>query len=414
MEYTPEGAAVPNPIESVPVTFTRGLDGDYHGLVVFPKAGYARIEVSAKGETASGQSFAELAIFGARIHQVVARILSVDAKAVDLDGDHKFDRLDVTTSLDVIVPGEYTETIYVTDAKQRKVGGLIGIGSATLRPGRQSLTNRISGWRIWNELPDSPYEVHLEQLFLAPGRLVRGVERWSHVVTEPRDAWDHGPTYGEDHAVIHGILPAPSGRFRLAEVEWEVTTPGGHCSWGGSLAAVGAPVLSAGRSAEIPAGRHKVSFFFDGAAIAQVGAHQWMLSAGVECGGTTGRGTLVGRTVNLDADLFQPQNPAFLFSGQENFVGEGGRWSAHLYANNYLGRLGTHISLTEVPKELDAQLTRVFESGTRADAELSVLVSATASPGRYFIELAASSGSETVTRYIAVDISSLDVERGKK
>jgi len=413
MAYTPDGADIPNPIENLPVTFTRGPDGDYHGVVVFSTAGYAVIEIGTKGETAAGQSFADSAIFVARVNQVVARVLSLDAKGVDLNGDHKFDRLDTTTTLEVIVPGEYTETVYVTDSKQRKVGGLIGIASATLPSGRQTLTNSISGWRIWNQLPDAPYEVHVEQIFLGNGQLVGGVAQWSHVLREPRDAWDHGPTYGRDDAEIHGILLSPSGRFRLAEVEWEVMTPGGHCSWGGTLAAIGAPHLHAARSAEIPPGRHKVSLFFDGAEIAKIGAHQWTLSAEIECTGVIGRGSLVDRIVNLDGDLFQPENPDFLFSGQENFGGDGGEWHARLQVNNYKGKLGPHLQLTEVPRELDAQLIPEFESRTTSAAELRVKVLPGTSKGRYFIQFAATSDSETATRYIPVDISSLDVERVK-
>ena len=216
---------------------------------------------------------------------------------------------------------------------------------------------KIDGWRIWNELREGPYEVHVEQLFLVPGRSVGGVERVSHTVTESRDEWDHGPIYGGDHVDIRGILPAPSGRFRLAEVEWEATTPGGRCSWSASLGAVGATILSAGRGSEIPAGRRKLSVFFDGSEIAKVGAHQWTLSAKVECDGVTGRATLVGQTVNLDAGLYQAQNPAFRFTGPENLRVEGrGRWSAQLYASNYKGTMATQISLTEVPKELDAPI----------------------------------------------------------
>ena len=55
---------------------------------------------------------------------MVARILSLDAKAVDADGDRKFDRLDITTNLDVIVPGDFMVSVFVTDAKQRNVGGV--------------------------------------------------------------------------------------------------------------------------------------------------------------------------------------------------------------------------------------------------------------------------------------------------
>jgi hypothetical protein len=422
IEKTPEGTSVPGAIENLPMTFTRGADGDYHGTVLLTKAGSARIEVEVKGEKASGQAFADQAIFQANVRPVVARILSLDAKAVDVDGDGKFDRLDITTNLDVIVPGEFLVTVYLTDAKQRKV---MGVTRADLQVGHQSLTGSIAGWRIWNELREGPYEVHVEQLFLVPGRMVGGVERVvggvgrvSHLVTEPRDTWDHGPTYGEDHVEAHGILPAPSGLFRLAEVEWDATTPGGRCSWGGSLASgTGMRLvrLAAGRGAELPAGRSKLSFFFDGAAIAAAGAHQWEISAEVQCEGVTSHATLVGQTVNMDAGLYEAQSTDFLFTGTDTLRGEGrGRWSVRLYADNYRGSLGANISLTEVPKELDAKLLDVFKAGTRVDAELSVKVVPGAAPGRYFIGLAATSGSETVTRYLAVDISPLDTAPVRK
>src|SRR5207249_10543397 len=49
-------------------------------------------------------------------------------------------------------------------------------------------------------------------------------------------------SYGEDLVTLRGLAPTPSGRYRLAEVQWEVTTPGGRCHWFGALGIPGRAV----------------------------------------------------------------------------------------------------------------------------------------------------------------------------
>ncbi len=412
IENTPEGTAVPSPIENVPVTFTRAADGDYHAKVVLSKAGSSRIEVSVKGENASRQSFADQAIFDAHVDPVVARIRSLDAKAVDADGDRKFDRLDLSANLDVVVPGEYFVSFLVVDAKQRS---LEANARANLQAGRQSLTARVDGGRIWNELREGPYEVHLDHLFLSSGsRLesVGGIKQVSTLVTTPHAEWDHGPIYGEDRVSIHGILPGPSGRFRLAEVEWDVTTPGGPCSWGGTLIPTDSVRLSAYRASAIPSGKRKVSFFFDAADIAASGAHEWMIDAWAECRGKAGRATLVAQTVDLNPDLYESEHTDLQFYWAKTLVSDRpGSWSAEIDAHTK-DRKGAHLALTGVPGELKAKLEE--PSMYSIFPTLRVEVAPGAAPGRYFVGVVASAGSETVTRYVAVDIGPLDVPPVRK
>lgn len=411
IERTPEGTAVPDPIENLTITFTRGMDGDYHGSVVLTQAGFARIEVQAKGENTAGQPFADRVIFQWHVSPVVARVLSLDARAVDVDGDGKLDRLDITTELDVIVPGEYSESIYLMDASKKRIGD-VGGANATLQAGHQTLTKSLAGWRIWHYLSEGPYEAHIEQLSqMSRGgspRLVEGVERFSRVVPSSRDEWDRGLVYGEDKVSIHGILPAPSGRFRLAEVVWEVTTPGGQCWWSGGLRSTGGTLLTSGRGSELPPGRRRLSFFIYGAAIAAAGAQNWTFGADAECDGKSGHATFAPQALNVDASLYEPQNSDLNIVGTDSLHHFArGLWTTTLYVPGRVGA-GTRFSLTRVPPELDARLTGDLGS------ELYVTVVPGAHPGRYFIGVAVSSGGETFTRDIALDLSPLDVKPAPK
>jgi hypothetical protein len=373
------------------------------------QVGSVLIEVGVHGKNDAGQPFEDRAIFQVFVAPVVARLVSVEANPVDSDGDGKFDRLDLIADLDVVTPGNYLVAFSVADQQQRTVQATT---SADLRAGRQSMTAHIDGWRIWNDLRGGPYAVRVAQLFRHPDtstldELVGGLERISGSVNRSRDDWDHGPTYGEDRVRIHGIDPAPSGRFRLAEAEWEVNSPGGRCEWGGDLYYQGGDRLHSGRSSELAAGRRKVSFFFNGGDLAAEGAHDWKMEVQFSCEGVPSHAALVGLPVQVNGSEYEalPGNP--LLDGTDRLSGfRRGFWSFNLHAN---AEGGVQLSLSGVPKELDAHIVEVFDRPPNVWATLAVTALPGTSPGRYFLTVNAASGNGATAREIALDISPLDV-----
>ena len=151
--------------------------------------------------------------------------------------------------------------------------------SAKLLAGRQQLTVSVPARKIWSELHDGPFDIPAIQI---SRRHPTSTSAWVDVPTGgaslrtaayTRDQWNPGPFYGEDRVSIRGLRPAASGRFRYAEVEWDVTSPGDTCSWYGVLedpviTAGGRIPIQSGGEGDLPAGRTKLSFLFDGSLIA--------------------------------------------------------------------------------------------------------------------------------------------------
>ena len=131
--------------------------------------------------------------------------------------------------------------------------------------------------KIWSELHDGPFDIcysdfaQASHLHLRLGRRSYW-RRISSASQRTRINGDPGPFYGEDRVSSRGLRPAASGRFRYAEVEWDVTSPGDTCFGMACLKIplslpVGASQFSQG-DGDLPAARTKLSFLFDGSLIA--------------------------------------------------------------------------------------------------------------------------------------------------
>lgn len=392
----------PGPIETQPVKFTRGADGKYRGMVVLSREGQARVEVRASGTKASGEPFTAEGITSALVQPVVARVISLDAGGVDVDGDGKFDRLDVTAVLDVIIPGEFMFSACAADAMHRSVPVF---ATEKLAAGRQKLTASISAGRIWNALRDGPLQVGISIIWkggATGGVKVPGTEKIARSVAYQRDQWDHGPLYGDDGVIVHGIRPALSGRFSMAEVEWGVTTPGGRCNWSAGIDSVGGvPGLYASQAGEVPPGRRTFNFLFDGGAIAAAGKRDWKFNAEVQCGDRSDRALLPAIVLNLDSRLYEPAHGGLSIRGPVSLVDSGGYWSVMLNPAGK-GAEVAHFRLTEVPEGLEASLQEI--SPGHPAANLFVKAAPGTPPGRYFVGVSAISGDQTANREFVVDV----------
>ncbi len=98
------------PSEVLPVQLTEVKPRTYRGTVIPTKPGSVRISVRATGKMASGTPFTTETLLtnsSMTVKPVAARFLGITAKAIAPAEGAKFDRLEVSASLDVLIPGEY-------------------------------------------------------------------------------------------------------------------------------------------------------------------------------------------------------------------------------------------------------------------------------------------------------------------
>ncbi|MGA3205543.1 MAG: hypothetical protein ABSF12_23870, partial [Bryobacteraceae bacterium] len=148
---TPIGSrrGTPQPVVTVPVNLTHEPDGAWHGSVEWTTPGSIYVSIRVSGTTRSGEAFQEEVLVTNPymiVNPVVARLVSIAATPVDVDGDGKFDRLDITAELDVVLPGVY---LFGFSVKSRQVR-LEPDGRRPLRDRRRvggPIGQRECGWR---------------------------------------------------------------------------------------------------------------------------------------------------------------------------------------------------------------------------------------------------------------------------
>lgn len=423
--------APPDPVKVLPVQLTEVKPRTYRGTVIPTKPGSVRITVRATGKMASGAPFTTETLLtnsSMTVKPVAARFLGITAKAIAPKEGAKFDRLEVSASLDVLLPGEYLLLFNVSDAAGAPLRE-VGTGSrATLQAGRQSLTASVSSNLIWTDLRSGPLEIK----GISISRTAKSTMSWIDVPTAnatfktaayQRDQWNPGPIYGEDHVTWHGIYPAASGKFQFAEVEWEVTTPGGSCSWGGGIQGAfgtynGERVIPEARASEegtLPPGATKVSLIFDGALINRFGKQDWKLLAGVSCEPATKVDDAEERlhysltppaTITFNPDEYEPAHGSFWLWVQPHAVqlspGE------TRYITVFIrDKTSTDIrfGVTDLPKGVDGTLSRPLDrEGRQVQSALKITASPETMPGRYFVSATATLGTEVVTSKFVLDI----------
>jgi TonB family protein len=166
--------------------------------------------------------------------------------------------------------------------------------------------------------------------------------------------------------------------------------------------------LYARQAAELPPGRRKFGFLFEGAAVAAAGKREWRFSAELGCGREPDRAHLPAATLNLDPVQYERAHGALIIQGlaslqQDERDLSPSYWTAGLSANGK--RAGTPLfKLTSVPEGFDASLREVTP-GLQATT-LIVKVAPGTPPGRYFIGVTATSGDETASREFVLDLPS--------
>lgn len=407
----PSGRAIgsPGPVETQPVRFERNKDGEFQGKLTLSRAGMDRVEVQVAGKNAAGRPYTAQgeAWVPVPVNAVVARVVSLSAEGVDTNGDGKYDRLDVTGELEVVTPGVFDFSANVSDAMGRQLPSPNEAWTRQeLGVGRHALTVSVPAGKIWNELRDGPLEIRIFSVRREGSdyTVLPGLDQLVRKVEYRRDQWDHGPFYAEDRVSVRGIRPAPSGRFTMAEAEWQAGTPGGWCFGVASLSAVaGEAWLREVRQEQLTPGPHKFTFLFDSAPIAAAGKRDWKLDAEAGCRSREGRAHSPAIAVSLDPDQYELAHGASSIDGPVSLERSeaGSSWSATLHAR-LASNAPVEWKLTSVPEGVQASFLGV---GGFASRVLVAKVTPDTPPGRYFIGVTATSGTETASREFVLDLA---------
>jgi hypothetical protein len=217
-----------------------------------------------------------------------------------------------------------------------------------------------------------------------------------------RDQWYPGKVFGDDTVSVHGIQPTSSGRFRFAEVQWGVTTPGGQCSWNGMLRNSGNMLFpGVNYSGSLPAGRTILSFIFDADPIADESKSYRSFGGGIRCGPDDA--SMEPASLALDPGQYQPAQGSFsILLMNPTRIAAGGSASVALSVNSARERVS--FRLENIPTGLTVRLGLPVRRAEFVENRITVEVPADTKPGRYVIEVAADSETETARTEVLVDV----------
>lgn len=390
------------------VTLTRQADGAYTGQFTPKEAALLRLGVSASGKTAAGKPYlVRFVSTPFTVEPLVAQLLSLKDAPMQTPGKTTLAGLKLTAQLDVLAPGEYSMSLDLGVPGGQ--GFPAADAKAMLAVGRQSLTAVVPAELLRSRLGNGPWEIsnlhisrinqgHFVDLVAIPSRT------WK-TATYLRSQWDRGAAYTAETASATGIYPAASGRFRMIEVKWRVTTPGGHCDWGASLGMKDYVWMQTGLNGDLPAGQTTLSFFFDGSPAALAPRREWFFSPTLDCDSApVSHDTSQDRmTLILDPQAFEPQAtfavdyrtvPSFPPNPDMQFVAidvsAPGRVTVRQTANvpGIQLRLEDHRGEGPHSGVIDAHIT----------------IERRVAPGRYFLPLLVDSGTEHTATALVVQV----------
>ena len=400
-------------LETVPVSFTRDQNEHYRGTITAKAGGLMRVGLGASGKKPSGEPFSEEILLAeiavSEPPPTVARFLSLNTNPVDTNGNGTFDRLDVTALLDVVAPGEYGMSFRIAD--RADTGSVVSDCRAKLKAGRGKIETSIPARKIRHELKNGPYRILELKIYRVKGDYGDDVEigtKSFQTADLELDQWEPDPIFGDEQVTLRGIRPAVSGRFRFAEVEWNVTTPGGECYWNASLApASGGRGTDLHVESKLAAGRTALRLVFPAADLARAGNREALFHAMVSCYGVNEGGVSPFLKLAVDPAQFEPPRGSLEIIPQSMLrLPPGGSGSVLLdVPGKKLGDV--RFSFTDVPPEATAVFDThlVAAQGDRvAQGWAEVRVQPKARPGRYFLGVNAVSAGETAEGEIVLDV----------
>jgi hypothetical protein len=388
----------------------RTPEGRYAGKIVPARPGLLRVGVEASGKTTKGKPFSDrLPVGNVSVNRVVARFESIEEKAIARDGSDKLARLEISAHLKVVLPGPYQMSLVVDNADSSM--GMLPSGRGTLAAGEQTLAVSIPAVDIRKRLKDGPWTIRGVQISRLDGNYGDFVGTGNpSLKTAPytRDQWAQGDAFTDEQVTAHGILPASSGRFRMVEADWGVTTPGGPCYWQATLMLDLPPSPHVLVRGILPKGRAVLSFVFDGAVVAQATKTKLAFSPILQCdfGEVVDDHREPLMWVTLDPAQFEPA--PFFVDSQLMLRLRAGESSTFGMIDVY-GKKGEEVSVRPsdtVPGISVTRLTFRDESPflKAAQYDVEVKVDSTATPGRYFLPILATAGGETSQTAVVVDV----------
>jgi hypothetical protein len=328
---------------------------------------------------------------------VVARFRSLSEKAVDEDGNGTLDHLEIAAELDVVEPGKYEMRLSLNGPESQ---GLQARGEQMLGMGAQTMIVSIPAERLRVYLKDGPWKIGGVQIFRPEGNsfgdFVATDGLTLTTAAYKRAQWDPGASWGDDVVTARGIDPGPEGKFRLVEVQWKVFTPGGRCDWFASLGMDRYESDSVFVEANWPAGAKTISFVFDGKLIAGAPRNEWFLSTIVGCAFPF-RDDVGLRHLVIDPKDFEQNHASFRLRVQKLVsVTPGESWRARVEVANK--------KVPDVNIRAAGSVPGISITPLANGQLLDVHVAQDVKPGRYFVPLVATSGSETATTELVVDV----------
>lgn len=151
-------------VESAPAVFSLDPGNRYTTTIVPRRPGIMRVGVKVTGTRRNGQPFSdETLLTEVMVTPVVARLLGLTETPVDVNKNGKFDRLDITAKLSVVVPGEFEMRVDISSGKS---GALLSTRKQ-LAAGEHTLTVTLSAREIrerfadgmWTILPPKIYQL---------------------------------------------------------------------------------------------------------------------------------------------------------------------------------------------------------------------------------------------------------------
>jgi hypothetical protein len=396
-------------VETIASAFNKDAEGRYAATVVPRHPGILRVGVRVSGRRANGQPFSdETLLTDVTVAPVVARLRSLTESAIDADGNKTLDRLEITAKLDVVVPGPYEMRLMV---QGRDYIGTSTEAKATLAVGEQTLTATISAETIRKDMKDGPWTVKSVQIYRPEGNTFGEFVATDDVTLATKayrlDQWDRGAAFTERTVTTRGIRPAPSGRFRYVEVLWPVTTPGGGCSWFGSLGPEGGGESdNLHGQGTLPAGQTAISFVFDASAVASQPKRDWTFSPLLDCESAKvqDEGPLIMK-FSLDPVEFEPHTDPFRLVAQEMLrLPPEGFGAAQVTAVGKKLEDVTFTAKSPIPG-LTVQMINTGQKGVVASVLIDVQLSAAVKPGRYFVPVEANSHGQIASTEFVVDVA---------
>lgn len=395
-------------VNTVRMKFHQDSDGVYRGAITLQDSGWTRVAVRAKGTKAGGEPFEVEEVTSIPTDEIAARVAEMLAQGKDENGDGKFQSLEVALDVDVLVPGSYMFATYVSNAAKEAI--LPIVTTKQLAKGRQRVTAVVPSGQLWNQLHSGPLNVQASlTLVLGFGSYVPvpGKENLRRQIEYRREQWDPGAYRSQDAVTTHGIRPAGSGRYTIAEIVWEATTPGGQCAWGGQLTdGKHQHYLFDRHYQTVPAGLREFSFFFDGAAIAAAGTQDWTFDANVACGDRKNSAKLPAAPVDLNSENYEASQGQLGFDGMvalSQWAPGSRNWETMLAVKGDAAE-SARFEIAKLPEGWKANVYPILQNGNTSSVNLFVELPPGASPGRYFIEVTTTVGAQRVSREFVLEL----------